>query len=165
MIIHRAILGSLERFIAVLLENTSGFLPFGLAPRHVAVLPVSTAHSAYAQIVVDELKRVCPAAHVEVMDAATASLGKRVRECVKSRVSMIWTVGDSEVSSSSVSVRWSKSSDATVTPRILPQSCAIQSEIIWDPFFVTLHRPNRYFDFLMLAITSASSFAFRCPLL
>ncbi len=87
MIINRAILGRLERFIAVLLETTSGFLPFGIAPRHVAVLPVSAALSAYAQMIVDELKRVCPAAHVEVMDAATASLGKRVRECVQSRVS------------------------------------------------------------------------------
>ena len=108
-------------------------MPFGIAPRHVAVLPVSAAHSAYAQIVVDELKRVCPAAHVEVMDAATASLGKRVRECVKSRVSMIWTVGDSEVSSSSVSVRWSKSSDATVTPRILPRLVLSKAKLFGTP--------------------------------
>ena len=135
MIIHRAILGSLERFIAVLLENTSGFLPFGIAPRHIAVLPVSTAHAAYAQVVVDELRRVCPTAHVEVMDATTASLGKRVRECVKSRVSMMWTVGDTEVANESVSVRWSKSSDAAVESHVFPHSRAIYSKSI----YVTLY--------------------------
>jgi threonyl-tRNA synthetase len=114
VIIHRAILGSLERFMALLLENTGGFLPFGVAPRHVAVLPVSAAHAVYAQCVVTELQQKCPGAYVELMDSSSSSLGKRVRECVKSRVSMIWTVGDDEVAGRSVSMRWSKSSDTSV---------------------------------------------------
>ena len=114
VIIHRAILGSLERFMALLLENTGGFLPFGVSPRHVAILPVSSAHAEYAQYVSAELRRKCPSAHVEVMDSASASLGKRVRECVKSRVSMMWTVGADEVAAGSVSLRWSKSNDSTV---------------------------------------------------
>ena len=114
VIIHRAILGSLERFMALLLENTGGFLPFGVSPRHVAILPVSSAHAEYAQYVSAELRRKCPSAHVEVMDSSSPSLGKRVRECVKSRVSMMWTVGADEVAAGSVSLRWSKSNDSTV---------------------------------------------------
>ena len=100
--------------MASLLENTGGFLPFGVSPRHVAILPVSSAHAEYAQYVSAELRRKCPSAHVEVMDSASASLGKRVRDCVKSRVSMMWTVGADEVAAGSVSLRWSKSNDSTV---------------------------------------------------
>ena len=100
--------------MALLLENTGGFLPFGVAPRHVAVLPVSAVHTVYALSVVKELRRRCPEAHVEMMDSLSSSLGKRVRECVKNRVSLIWTVGDDEVASTSVRMRWSKSSDTTV---------------------------------------------------
>jgi threonyl-tRNA synthetase len=108
--------------MALLLENTGGFLPFGVAPRQVAVLPVSAAHSVYAQHVVDELRRTCPDAHVEVMDAASSSLGKRVRDCIKTRISMIWTVGDEEVASRSISMRWSKSSDTKVLFQLIPPS-------------------------------------------
>jgi threonyl-tRNA synthetase len=114
VIVHRAILGSLERFMALLLENTAGFLPFGVSPRHVAILPVSSAHAEYAQHVFAELRRRCPSAHVEVVDSSSASLGKRVRECVKSRVSMIWTVGTNEAATGSVSLRWSNSNDTAV---------------------------------------------------
>jgi hypothetical protein len=137
VIIHRAILGSLERFMALLLENTGGFLPFGVAPRHVAVLPVSVAHAVYAQHVVDELQRTCPDAHVEVMDAISSSLGKRVRECIKTRVSMIWTVGDNEVASRSISMRWSKSSDTKVFFQMIApsQQCLAKTpQSSSDPF-------------------------------
>jgi threonyl-tRNA synthetase len=105
--------------MALLLENTGGFLPFGVSPRHVAILPVSTVHADYAKSDFDELKLACPDAYIEVIDATTASLGKRVRECVKSRVSLIWTVGDEEVANRSVSIRWSNSSDSTVPFRLL----------------------------------------------
>jgi threonyl-tRNA synthetase len=131
VIIHRAILGSLERFMALLLENTGGFLPFGVSPRHIAILPVSTLHATYANSIVDELRHACPDAFVEVIDATSASLGKRVRECVKSRVSLIWTVGDEEVANRSVSMRWSNSSDSTVPFRLLNITCCVA---LWSNF-------------------------------
>jgi threonyl-tRNA synthetase len=123
VIIHRAILGSLERFMALLLENTGGFLPFAVSPRHIAILPVSAQHTLYAESIVEELKHACPDAFVEVIDATSASLGKRVRECVKSRVSLIWTVGDEEVANRSVSMRWSNASDSTVPFTLLTKKC------------------------------------------
>ena len=135
--------------MALLLENTGGFLPFGVSPRHIAILPVSTLHATYANSIVDELRHACPDAFVEVIDATSASLGKRVRECVKNRVSLIWTVGDDEVAKTSVSMRWSKSSDTTV-PCLLSHHNFFQ---IQRNYCVSLSCKNRFSNFLMRVIS------------
>ena len=59
VVIHRAILGSIDRFVAFLLEETKGILPLWLAPRQAVVIPVSPeAHGDYAKKVVEELRKI-----------------------------------------------------------------------------------------------------------
>lgn len=102
VMIHRAILGSVERMFAVLSEHCGGRWPFWLNPRGVACIPVSVSHTAYAKNVVDALKRVGVRAFL-FSDGAT--LPKRVRTAQVQQYSYIIVVGNSEVEAGTVSVR------------------------------------------------------------
>ena len=99
--IHSAIMGSIERFVAVLLEHTAGVLPLWLSPVQVKVLPVSEKHIAYANEVLVELK----AEHIRAETAdANESLGKKIREAKLEKIPYLLVVGDAEVSAKTVSV-------------------------------------------------------------
>ncbi len=100
--LHRAVLGSLERFIAIYLEHTGGDLPTWLAPRQVAVLPVSERHHAAAENVRATLAEAGIRAEV---DARNETLGYRVRSGELGKVPYLVVVGDAEVESGSVTVR------------------------------------------------------------
>jgi threonyl-tRNA synthetase len=100
--IHRAILGSLERFIAIYLEHTGGDFPLWLAPVQVAVLPVSDKHEEYAH----KVNRVLSEAGIRSeLDARNETLGYRIRAAEKQKIPRVLVAGDREVSAGTVTVR------------------------------------------------------------
>ena len=103
IVIHRAILGSLDRFMAILLEETKGVLPVWLAPTQIEILPVSPEkHIDYANELADELK-ACKL-RVEV-DARNEKLGYRVREAQTRKIPVELVVGDDEAANRMVTMR------------------------------------------------------------
>ncbi len=91
--IHRALLGSLERFIGVLIEHYAGSFPLWLSPLQVKVLAISQKHNKYAQKVLDELTK--NDIRVEV-DDSDETLGKKIRNALKEKVPYMVIVGDKE---------------------------------------------------------------------
>lgn len=102
VMLHRAILGSFERFIGILIEHTSGEFPFFIAPIQAVIVPISDAHLAYAKILANELMR--EGIDVEI-SSKNESLNKRIRNAETMRVPMILVIGDAEVEGQSVAVR------------------------------------------------------------
>ena len=102
IMIHRAPFGSMERFVAVLLEHTGGRLPLWLAPDQVAVLPVSEKYNDFAKKVCDLLNNSDIRASI---DDRNETIGKKIRENELKRMPFQLIVGEKEVSSNSVSVR------------------------------------------------------------
>ncbi|MDO7907370.1 threonine--tRNA ligase [Paenibacillus sp. JX-17] len=102
VVIHRGILGTMERFTAFLLENFAGSLPLWLAPVQAKVIPVSGNFEDYAREVTDKLQR----AGINVdADLRNEKLGYKIREAQLEKVPYMFVVGESEKSSGSVSVR------------------------------------------------------------
>ncbi len=102
VMIHRAILGSLERFFGVYLEHTAGNFPVWLAPVQAVVLPITDAHHPYAREVAGALR--ARDLRVEV-DARNEKLGFKVREATLRKIPYVLVVGDKEAQSRSVAVR------------------------------------------------------------
>ncbi|MBP3852679.1 MAG: threonine--tRNA ligase [Erysipelotrichaceae bacterium] len=103
VVIHRAILGSLDRFVAFLMEETKGSLPLWLAPKQLVVIPVhQEKHYDYAKRVMMELRRM--GMRVEI-DARNEKLGYRVREAQINKIPYQIVVGDGEVENESVTIR------------------------------------------------------------
>lgn len=102
IIIHRAIFGSFERFIGILLEHTAGNLPLWLAPIQVALVPISDKHEKYSEKIMKRLKE----SRIRTqLFKATSTLPKRIREAETQKINYILVVGDKEVKKDSVSVR------------------------------------------------------------
>jgi threonyl-tRNA synthetase len=101
VMIHCAIMGSIERFSAVLLEHLSGHLPLWLAPEQVRIIPVAEAHHAYAQHVHAKLVAIGIRA---VLDDSKDSLGKRIRNAKTARLPYFIVIGDKEVDGKSVTL-------------------------------------------------------------
>jgi len=102
VMIHRAILGSFERFIGILTEHYAGEFPFFLAPVQVIVVPIAESHVEYAYTLKKRL--IQEGMDAEVYDK-NDSLNKRVRNAEKQRVPYVVIVGDEEVASQTVAVR------------------------------------------------------------
>ncbi len=102
VMLHRAILGSIERFIGVLIEHTAGRLPLWISPVQARVVPVAEAHADYAERVRAQL--AAGGIRVEV-DARNESLGKRVRQAQLDQVNYILVAGDKEIEAGAVNVR------------------------------------------------------------
>ncbi len=102
VMLHRAILGSFERFIGILLENYAGKLPFWLAPRQVVVAAIVSDADGYAHEVVAALRRAGVRAEVDVRNE---KINYKVREHSVGKVPVILAVGMQEVADRSVSVR------------------------------------------------------------
>ena len=101
VMIHRAIAGSLERFMAVMLEHTAGNFPVWLSPVQVYVLPIADTHEKYAQSVVDFLKE--KEVRVEILPS-NDSLGKRIRKFKEDKVPFALVLGDNEEKNNTVGV-------------------------------------------------------------
>ncbi len=102
VMIHRAILGSIERFIGMLLEHYAGKLPLWLSPVQVRLIPVSESHSEYARKVYDRL--FGEGFRVE-LDESNESVSKRIRNAQLDKVNYMIVVGDREVSNNTITVR------------------------------------------------------------
>jgi len=103
VMIHRAILGSFERFIGILTEHFAGEFPFFIAPTQVAIVPISPEkHIDYAKELEKDL--IDLDIDVEIFDQ-NESLNKRIRTSEKSRVPMIVVIGDNEVANKRISIR------------------------------------------------------------
>jgi len=106
IMIHRAILGSMERFIGTLIEHYGGAFPVWLAPTQVLIIPIksekNSPHTEFSRKVKEDLQKLGVRA---IIDDRNESLNKRIRECTVKKVPYILIVGDKEVESNRVSVR------------------------------------------------------------
>lgn len=103
VVIHRAIAGSIERFMGVMIEHFAGAFPTWMAPIQVALLPVSTTHDEFASALRVELES--HDVRVITMDSAQNSLGKRIREAEMQKIPYMLVIGDKEVEGQSLAVR------------------------------------------------------------
>ncbi|MEI6663906.1 MAG: threonine--tRNA ligase [Actinomycetes bacterium] len=102
VMIHRALMGSYERFIGILIEHYAGVFPFWLAPIQIAVLPVADRHLDYAKEVAACLAESGLRADI---DERTESVGRKIRDAEISKAPVMLIVGDREAEGRSVSVR------------------------------------------------------------
>ncbi|GAH31202.1 unnamed protein product, partial [marine sediment metagenome] len=111
IMIHRALLGSIERFIGVLLEHYAGALPFWLSPVQIYVIPVGNAHNKYAQQIAKQLQE--KDIRVEVKDQ-NETVSKKIRNGELQKIPYMLVVGDKEMKSKSVRVRDRKKGDVGI---------------------------------------------------
>jgi len=102
IMIHRALLGSIERFIGVLLENTGGALPLWLAPDQIWIIPVGSRHKKYAREIGSRLKVLGFRARIR---DENETVSKKIREGEIQKIPYMLVVGDKEMKSKSVRVR------------------------------------------------------------
>jgi len=100
--LHRAILGSLERFIGILIEHYAGAFPLWISPVQVRVMTIAERHNEYAQKLVDQLK--AEGLRVEG-DLRTEKIGYKIREAEMMKVPYVFVIGDKEMESGQVAVR------------------------------------------------------------
>ncbi len=100
IMIHRALLGGLERFIGILLEYYAGSLPFWLSPEQIWLIPLGNRHEKYAQ----EVKKELSFLRVEIKDE-NETVSKKIREGEIQKIPYLLVIGDKEIKTKSVRVR------------------------------------------------------------
>ncbi|HWQ10556.1 MAG TPA: threonine--tRNA ligase, partial [Holophaga sp.] len=100
--VHRALLGSLERFFGVLVEHYNGSFPLWLAPVQAVILPIAERHEAYAKTLDEKLRAAGLRSSV---DLSREKVGKKIRQAEVEKVPLILVVGDKEVERGSASLR------------------------------------------------------------
>ena len=108
VMIHRALFGSFERFIGILIEHTAGELPVWLAPVQAIVLPIADRHVEAAQAAAERL--TAAGVRVEV-DERTESVGRKIRDAELQKIPYMLVVGDREAEDGTVSVRRHREGD------------------------------------------------------
>ena len=108
VVIHRAILGSSDRFISFLIEETKGNLPIWLSPVQVKILPIADSHIEYAKSI--EARLIANGLRVKT-DERSEKIGYKIREAQLEKVPYMLVVGDKEIESKSVGVRSRKDGD------------------------------------------------------
>ena len=102
VMVHRTVLGSLERFMGCLIEHYAGAFPTWLAPVQVRILPIADRHLPYAEEVRDQL--LAHKVRVEV-DSRNEKVGYKIREAESQKIPYMLIIGDKEVEAHTVSVR------------------------------------------------------------
>src|SRR3954447_4743872 len=102
VMLHRALFGSYERFIGILLEDTGGELPFWLTPTQAVALPIADRHNEAARAVVDRLRAAGVRAEA---DDRTESIGRKIRDAELRKVPYMLVVGDREAEEGTVALR------------------------------------------------------------
>jgi threonyl-tRNA synthetase len=100
--IHRAPFGSLERFVAVLIEHCAGNFPLWLTPEPIILLPISEKYNEYSQKVLDLLKINDIRGH---FDERNEKIGKKIRDAETKKVPYMLIIGEQEMFEESVSIR------------------------------------------------------------
>lgn len=120
VMIHCALLGSIERFMSVLLEHTAGQLPFWLAPEQVRILTINDKVMDYVSEVEDTIAGLTlmePVRHNELryeVDSRNESLGKKIREATADKIPLLIIVGEKDKSARNVSIRYPDGEQVTV---------------------------------------------------
>jgi threonyl-tRNA synthetase len=113
VVIHRAIFGSFERFLALLIENFAGAFPLWIAPVQAVLLPIADRHLAYADAVQTKLK----AAGLRVdLDGRVEKIGYKIREAQLQKVPYMLVIGDREAAEGTVAVRSRAGGDQGAKP-------------------------------------------------
>jgi threonyl-tRNA synthetase len=102
VMIHRAPFGSVERFVAVLIEHCAGNFPLWLAPDQIAVLPISERFNDYAKLVYEKLKELDIRG---ILDDRDEKIGRKIRDAETKKVPYMLIVGEKEVTDNTVAVR------------------------------------------------------------
>jgi len=102
IMLHRAILGSLERFIGILIEHYAGAFPLWLSPVQIRVLTIAERHNEYAGKLVERLKR--DGLRVEP-DFRTEKIGYKIREAEMMKIPYVFVIGDKEMETEQIAVR------------------------------------------------------------
>ncbi|MBO6481186.1 MAG: threonine--tRNA ligase [Pelagibacteraceae bacterium] len=102
VMLHRALFGSLERFIGILIENYAGKLPFWLSPSQVVVLPIAEEHNKYAKKIFEELFKEGIKCEV---DLRNQKINYKIREHSLSKVPLLLICGKKEISNKTVTIR------------------------------------------------------------
>jgi len=100
--LHRALFGSLERFIGILIEHYSGKLPFWISPLQIMVIPVSDEFDDYAKLVNDKIRKSGISSNV---DLKNHNLNYKIREHSLAKVPILLICGKKEVDTNSVTIR------------------------------------------------------------
>ena len=102
IMIHRAVIGSLERFIAIILENTNGWLPLFVTPIQLAILPVSEKFVDHCQNIIKDLSDLGVRA---IVDSSDNKLGYKVRNSVSKKIPFSLVIGEKEIENGTFSLR------------------------------------------------------------
>jgi len=113
VMIHRALLGSIERFLGILIEHHAGEFPVWLAPVQARVLPIADRHGDYAARVAEQLRGAGVRADV---DTRSESVGRKIRDAELAKVPYMLVVGDNEQEQDSVSLRRHREGDLGLMP-------------------------------------------------
>jgi threonyl-tRNA synthetase len=106
VMLHRAIVGSMERFIGILIEESAGALPTWLAPVQVAVLNITDAQAPYCLEIAEKLKKSVPNQELRVVtDLRNEKITYKIREHSMQKLPYILVAGDKEVAAGAVAVR------------------------------------------------------------
>lgn len=109
VMIHRALIGSPDRFLGILIEHYGGNFPLWLSPEQIRVIPVAEAHEEYARHVYEELKAIGIRA---TLDDSNDSLGKRIRNAKTDRLPYFAVIGEKEVGAKTVTLESRKGASA-----------------------------------------------------
>jgi len=108
VLIHRAILGSMERFIGIMLEHYKGWIPFDFSPVQIVVCNVSEASIEYAEFVKDELKNMGIRA---TLDSNNDSVGYKIRKHTKMKIPITVIIGEKEAKTKRITFRINKTKE------------------------------------------------------
>ncbi|WP_054710327.1 His/Gly/Thr/Pro-type tRNA ligase C-terminal domain-containing protein [Bacillus sp. JCM 19041] len=112
ILIHRAIFGAIERFMAILIEHYEGAFPFWLAPVQAVMLPIHSSHGTFAESILKKLE----VAGIRVnLDDRNEKFGLKIREAQKQKIPYMLVIGDKEVGNNLVSVRNRKGEQKDMT--------------------------------------------------
>lgn len=114
VMIHRAIAGSLERFMAIMIEHFAGNFPLWLCPTQVAIIPVAEVHNEYAEEVAETLRQ--QNFRIDI-DVSSESMGKKIRNSKKMKLPYFIVIGDKEVETKTVTLE-SRDSEESVSMSI-----------------------------------------------
>ena len=131
VVLHRAVTGTTERFLGVLIEQYAGAFPFWLAPEQIAIIPIAERHYAYANEVGEKLK----AAGFRIkMDDRNEKMGKRIRESEMQKIPVMLILGDKDIENQTVSVRRRTEGDLGAMSSLRTLSPSSPSTSTPDPF-------------------------------
>ncbi len=110
VMLHAAIMGSIERFMSILIEHTAGAFPLWLSPAQAIVLPISKKQNVYARKVLKELTSAIPDLRIEI-DDRDESVGKKIREASMQKIPYQVILGEKEMKSKKITIRTREGKD------------------------------------------------------